>query len=562
MPFEQSGPRVALYTQAGGLVAFLNASVCDPERALVFLKALGHMVRRQLQVAAGEPEAAERPGWQGLRWPVVELDGPQSERLGRALSYLARQIEAGREPFASLAAAEQLDSTWSALRERLSDEFPSAQPFPTPTSHLLRVDDATLPAPRGPWHYTLLVDCASAGDAPDDALRLWLTPPLGGLRPGEGAAALHALGRMLQERAGLSSSLGGLPTDPEPAPLAAPEPAPPAGEATAELGDSSPAPCPKVSPPTPLVLRVRCSADALVSAAETVRAALPALLQEPGAALDLPPASAAPVSSLLEEPRAPTAVGPVGAAPRPEAPLLETLGRGPRSHAEAPPPAVRPSAPVDSPHAGRHAAASPRLSPSPRPPAAAPAAPAPPLEPLEPLEPLGPTRGHVRAGASSSSGASVATAPRRLDDLRRARSLGLPPPPAWPSHLDPSATDTPPPPPNPAGELLVDWPDDTTPVAQPRQAVEAPLDEALPVDLVLLSRGPFPTRVKRVLALLLSTDYRDAERLLTEAPTVILPGAEVVVARRYAQALGQAGARLRIEQARSPRPGPAKRTAP
>ena len=94
----------------------------------------------------------------------------------------------------------------------------------------------------------------------------------------------------------------------------------------------------------------------------------------------------------------------------------------------------------------------------------------------------------------------------------------------------------------------MDWPDQPERPRVNDDTLEGPLDESKPVDLVLLSRGPFPTRVKRVLTILLSTDLRDAERLLAEAPTVLLASAEVSVARRYAQALRQAGARLRIEQ--------------
>ena len=441
-----------------------------------------------------------------------------------------------------MASAERVDTTWTSLLAELQPLFAQARPFPESDSHLLMLQAGAHGAPAGDWRYALLADAASLQVAASDGVRLWLSPPSGALRPGEGAAVLRALQTVLSERSGLSSGPGPLPGDP-PATLAST--APPALDAAGLPAD--------LASPTPLVLRVRCTLATIAAVSAQVLEALPALVQ-PSSVVTPPPDAPALPSPLsdLRTPETPERVSELRPgsplAPPDSAPLLEDLGRPtpPRRSFAA---AAAPSAPTES-------LPRPRARSEPTPaqrPLRAPGAVPPHGRPASGRRPTPPASG-PRTSSSFTRRAvpPAATDPRRLAELRRARSLGLPPPPAWPSSLEPARPEPAAPEGSlaaaPVGELLVDWPDQPERPRVNDDTLEGPLDESKPVDLVLLSRGPFPTRVKRVLTILLSTDLRDAERLLAEAPTVLLASAEVSVARRYAQALRQAGARLRIEQ--------------
>lgn len=222
-------------------------------------------------------------------------------------------------------------------------------------------------------------------------------------------------------------------------------------------------------------------------------------------------------------------------------------------------PAVGPSAAPPVPGTGPQVAG-PAADALPIVPPAAPAAPTGPArEGQEPAREESPAPAAVRPPPSPRSPSSPFS---REDDLRRARALGLPSPPVWPEHLLRAEAAAPaarpasgersavledlrrpaePTPPPPETGVLADWP--VEPAPEP-----ADLAADTPVDLVLVSAGPFPTKLRRVLSILLSVDYPKAGDLVAHPPTVLLRGARAAVARRYAQVLQQAGGRCRIDR--------------
>jgi len=134
-----------------------------------------------------------------------------------------------------------------------------------------------------------------------------------------------------------------------------------------------------------------------------------------------------------------------------------------------------------------------------------------------------------------------------------AAARGLPPPPEGPGALGPA--------PEPPGGVLEDLRGgsgeealrdgrlarlDVGPRGRQLPAEPAELDPRQPVDLLLDSPGPFPTKLQGVLSILLSIDYPRAGQVLRALPTVLLRKAPLEHAQRYRQVLEQAGGRVRI----------------
>lgn len=94
---------------------------------------------------------------------------------------------------------------------------------------------------------------------------------------------------------------------------------------------------------------------------------------------------------------------------------------------------------------------------------------------------------------------------------------------------------------------MADWPEDIEPEPEPEPEAEERFDESTAVDLVLVSPGPLPNKLKRVLSILLSLDYPRVGELLSKTPVVLLRGTSPSVARRYGQVLRQAAGRYRIQ---------------
>jgi len=160
----------------------------------------------------------------------------------------------------------------------------------------------------------------------------------------------------------------------------------------------------------------------------------------------------------------------------------------------------------------------------------------------------------VAAPAAAPVAATPAEQPAdRQQELQRAAALGLPPPPEWPAALGPA--------PEPPGGVLEDLRGgrgeealrdgrlarlDVGPRGRQLPAEPAELDPRQPVDLLLDSPGPFPTKLQGVLSILLSIDYPRAGQVLRALPTVLLRKATLEHAQRYRQVLEQAGGRVRI----------------
>jgi len=160
----------------------------------------------------------------------------------------------------------------------------------------------------------------------------------------------------------------------------------------------------------------------------------------------------------------------------------------------------------------------------------------------------------VAAPAAAPVAATLAEQPADWQqELQRAAALGLPPPPEWPAALGPA--------PDPLGGVLEDLRGgrgeevlrdgrlarlDVGPRGRQLPAEPAELDPRQPVDLLLDSSGPFPTKLQGVLSILLSIDYPRAGQVLRALPTVLLRKATLEHAQRYRQVLEQAGGRVRI----------------
>ncbi len=579
----------------------LGPTIGSPARQRGLLQALGHFLRLRYAVALSDEEPSSLGGLRGARWRVQSLAPAAWLRVARSLGFWAEAVEGGTDPYQALAAAEQLDERWTTTSARAAAlGLGPVEPWPTPWAPRLRwLGEGAGAEPRlgGPWllepllpqqveRLRLLLPLAPA-TAPlvtdqlaalSRACSLPLSvQPL--LAPGELGAATalecpllaNQLDAVPDVLLALRAALQALPS----AAAGPPLPGLAASDAPSRESPAQPA-----------------AAGALVPPPSLERGGAPGgAAPEPLEVTVLPPEAPAPSVSPASSPRF---SGGAGAEPL-EAelvPLLESLG-GPATESPAPlellgGPATESPAPLEplggtateSPApleplgglAGQPASAVPleRLGGPVEEPAAAP------LEPLagpvveEPLEFLG-GGGPVPSLATEGGGAEAPPRPRapalagdagslgrgsprgRMEDLRRARALGLPPPPPWPEALEPGparrggeAPSLASPPLADLEPLPADWPSEPSPRAAALPA-DDPLEEGQAATLRLLGSGPFPSRVQRVLGILFSLDAPTAQRWVRGGERVLLRDAGAEEVRRYAQVLRQAGARCRIE---------------
>ena len=533
MEVEFLGDRLGVQLARDELRVTLAEGVYSLVRSQSFLKSIGNLACMRLGVKLGEHHTAEIAEREGVGWALPDLEEGGHARLGRLVRYLCVLVNAGEDPFESLGHMERLDELWPRLVGALAPCFPAARPFPDPAGHLLLLARGGNGEEAGAGE-----GCGDAGVGPGPGSTSWthclLLDP-GGVPRGRGLRILLRL------------SARPLGSDPVAAQDAARRLAARMRDAGQPYfrdsrASTDPAPLEQGCLDLEAFLPDGIEGEELITPLLSLRSELDRSIPELRQGLDHRLGQRRPVSVHAADQRPPMARGaaPPASGLQPPASAPDEDGRNDDQCLRQVETSIHgKAAKGQDPGA---AASGQMLLATRRPPKP---------NPLQ--EPQG---GFPPATATRRAPHSPPLADR-LEDLRRARDLGLPPPPAWPTELcgagprDGAAQSAPKrsePRPGPRpGELLADWPEDIEPEPEPEPEAEERFDESTAVDLVLVSPGPLPNKLKRVLSILLSLDYPRVGELLSKTPVVLLRGTSPSVARRYGQVLRQAAGRYRIQ---------------